>query len=317
MVFIHQCRQLKGAPAMLLVSLAVADFLVCIIIVPSEVYLYNVEYNLGPFTCRIFAFLNQLVFTISSFTLTLISIERLYVIKHPFQARAVITRRRARFMIVGSWLIAVLCSIPNAYRQEHMIHVQGIKQKAVCIPSTMQPWKKLNAIFDFLVKFTIPVLIMAISYSVAVVILYKSTRQSEQLQSMNMLNNKTRTNVATKTEITDLTIKPIKSKAKKTKSEKHQDERNQTIVMLLIVVLLYFITWGPFMVYQLMRRFDVFGAHYYFHPRLIFTTLKMLGIGNSCINPFVYVFTLKSFRSTITTTLCFHKGPNSTKKRIV
>ncbi|XP_033127411.1 galanin receptor type 2-like [Anneissia japonica] len=194
MVSIHQCRQLKGAPAVLLANLAVADFLLCLILVPLQSYVYyTTEFLLGPIVCRLGTFLNQLVIACSSFTLTLISVERLYVVKHPLKTRAMITPRRARIAIVGVWLIAALCAAPNTYRQEH---IYTDYRRAQCRPSFAQPWIHLNAMFDFVVKFTIPVLIMAIS------------------------------------------------------------------------------------------------------------TLKMLGIANSCINPFIYVFMSKSFRSAIRTTLC-------------
>ncbi|XP_033122007.1 allatostatin-A receptor-like isoform X2 [Anneissia japonica] len=304
MIAIHQCRQLKGVPAMLLVSLAIADFLVCLLIAPAEIYAYMaVEFHLGAFLCKFITFLNQLVFTCSSFTLTIISVERLYVVKYPLQARSVITTRRARFVIVGTWLFAVLCAVPNTYRQEHINRVHGIYRWSVCIPNDTKPWIELNALFDFFVKFAFPVLIMAISYAVVIVTLYKSTRQSKRLQSIKMSDNKI-IKSASNGETTELTNKSVKNMAKKTKAEKQQADRNQAIIMLLIVVVLFFVTWGPFMIYQLLDRLSVIDAHLTSVNRLIFIIVRMLAIANSCMNPFLYVFMSKSFRSAITATLC-------------
>ncbi|XP_071953402.1 type-1 angiotensin II receptor A-like [Antedon mediterranea] len=282
---IHRCRQLKGVPAMLLVSLAVADFLVCFIIVPAEMYtFYATEFHLGPFVCKFLTLLHQLVFACSSFTLTLISIERLYVVKYPLRARSVITTRRARFVIAGVWLSAALCAVPNTYRQIYQRHVWDIHSWATCSPSVIEPWKKINAMFDFLVTFIFPVLIMGVAYTIGTVTLCKSTRKSKRLQGIKMSNNVIRES-----------------------AERQQADKNQAILMLFIVVLLYILTWGPFMIFQLLGRFDVINVTYEGHMRLTYTLTRMLGIGNSCMNPFLYVFMSKGFRSSINTTLCCTK----------
>ncbi|XP_071953103.1 trissin receptor-like isoform X2 [Antedon mediterranea] len=226
---IHRCRQLKGVPAMLLVSLAVADFLVCLIIVPAEMYtFYATEFHMGPFVCKFLTLLHQLVFACSSFTLTLISIERLYVVKYPLQARSVITTRRARFVIAGVWLTAALCAVPNTYRQIYQRHEWGIYRWATCSPSMIEPWKKINAMFDFLVKFIFPVIIMGVAYAIVIVTLYKSTRQSKRLQSIKMSDNKISKSASMNGEMAVLTKKLAKhKKPAKSKAERQQAERNQ------------------------------------------------------------------------------------------
>ncbi|XP_006811954.1 neuromedin-U receptor 2-like [Saccoglossus kowalevskii] len=117
-LFIYVLRRIpsmKTTANIYLVNLAVADLLLLISVLVYYVFvitggMYIVK-NVG-FICYMTIFQNLLFFTIL-ITVIIISIERHVGICYPLRFRNSLTKKRATTMVVLSWLLGVLFSIPR------------------------------------------------------------------------------------------------------------------------------------------------------------------------------------------------------------
>ncbi|XP_033108969.1 QRFP-like peptide receptor [Anneissia japonica] len=114
---IRRCRQLRGAPIIFLVNLAVVDILVCLTYFPlyiylsltqSSMFLLNFHNNNVCIAAIFWEFQSQLC---SALTIASINFERCYVLKYPLRVRTVITFKRKLLFTAGIWVISILCSI--------------------------------------------------------------------------------------------------------------------------------------------------------------------------------------------------------------
>lgn len=94
-------------------------------------------------------------------------------------------------------------------------------------------------------------------------------------------------------------------------------ERKRTVRMLIVIVVLFDVSWFPFFTSQLFLQFSslridgggdfVEGDHYHHHHhglRVAMAFLHLLAYSNSCINPIIYCFLSENFRQHFRQTLC-------------
>ncbi|XP_033122295.1 QRFP-like peptide receptor [Anneissia japonica] len=113
---IRRCRQLRGAPVILLVNLAVADILVCLTYFPLYIYISLTQTRPLIITsnnnvCAVTLFLEFQSQLCSALTIASINFERCFVLKYPLRVRTVITFKRKLLVTAGIWVISTLCSI--------------------------------------------------------------------------------------------------------------------------------------------------------------------------------------------------------------
>ncbi|XP_025191406.1 opsin, ultraviolet-sensitive-like [Melanaphis sacchari] len=106
-----KCKSLQTPANMLIINLAVSDF---IMLAKASIFIYN-SYYLGPalgkLGCQICGFLGGLTGTVSIMTLAAISLDRYYVIVRPLKATVKTTKQRARIWIALIWIFGFLFSI--------------------------------------------------------------------------------------------------------------------------------------------------------------------------------------------------------------
>lgn len=109
-------RSIKGIQHWFLVSLAVADLMVGVLIMPLGIVndLYGC-WVFGPFLCLMWKVLDVLACTASILGLCLISLDRYFCITKPIQYAKWRTGRRARFMIGAIWVLSVVISVPPLF----------------------------------------------------------------------------------------------------------------------------------------------------------------------------------------------------------
>jgi len=117
-------RRLRTPSNLLIVSLAVSDLLVAVMVMPFAT-MYDVmgRWALGKAVCDMWTSLDVLLCTASILNLCAISVDRYFVITRPFQYAMKRTPLRMAAMIVAVWVLSALISIPPLFisKSEHVV----------------------------------------------------------------------------------------------------------------------------------------------------------------------------------------------------
>jgi len=127
-------RRLRTPSNLLIVSLAVSDLLVAVMVMPfATMYEVMGRWALGKAVCDMWTSLDVLLCTASILNLCAISVDRYFVITRPFQYAMKRTPVRMAAMIVAVWVLSALISIPplfiskSEYRVGHCMISQKIE----------------------------------------------------------------------------------------------------------------------------------------------------------------------------------------------
>jgi len=109
-------RRLRTPSNLLIVSLAVSDLLVAVMVMPfATMYEVMGRWALGKAVCDMWTSLDVLLCTASILNLCAISVDRYFVITRPFQYAMKRTPVRMAAMILAVWVLSALISIPPLF----------------------------------------------------------------------------------------------------------------------------------------------------------------------------------------------------------
>ncbi|KAF7654576.1 hypothetical protein LDENG_00067750 [Lucifuga dentata] len=176
-------KKLQNATNFFLRSLAVADMLVGILVMPISLIniLYDYAWPLPSALCPIWIYLDVLFSTASIMHLCAISLDRYVAIRNPIEHSRFNSRTKAMMKIAAVWTISIGVSMP--------IPVIGLhnKDKVFVNGSCVLNEERFMLIGSF-VAFFIPLVIMVVTYCLtiqvlqrqATVFLYESKTSSQQ-----------------------------------------------------------------------------------------------------------------------------------------
>uniref|UniRef100_A0AAQ6IJU4 G-protein coupled receptors family 1 profile domain-containing protein n=1 Tax=Anabas testudineus TaxID=64144 RepID=A0AAQ6IJU4_ANATE len=113
-------RQLHTSTNLLLLSLAVSDFLVGLIVMPFQILLLEPCWFLGDLVCVLFNFPLFITVCASVVNMVLISVDRYVAICDPLHYSAKVTANRVRISVLLCWIYSVFYSflfLPENLRQ--------------------------------------------------------------------------------------------------------------------------------------------------------------------------------------------------------
>ncbi|KAM6939424.1 5-hydroxytryptamine receptor 2B [Lycodopsis pacificus] len=322
-------RKLQNATNYFLMSLAVADLLVGLLVMPVALLtvLYDSDWPLPEALCPIWLFLDVLFSTASIMHLCAISLDRYIAIKKPIQHSQYKSRAKAMVKIALVWLISICIAIPipiKGLKNHHLPNNVTFNSNHTCMLKTDTFHKFI--MFGSLAAFFIPLTIMMVIYLLTVQVLRKkvyllrsrvsqrdptvstvfqreqaaSPPQAEQLHNLDSrlprMQAKTyadATNSPTRDEISFRRMSTIGKKSMQTLSNEQRASKVLGIVFLLFVVM-----WCPFFITNitsvLCTSCDV---------RVIARLMEIfvwVGYVSSGINPLVYTLFNRTFRQAFT-----------------
>ncbi|XP_072047531.1 5-hydroxytryptamine receptor 5B-like [Amphiura filiformis] len=114
-ISVFKFKQLRIVPNVFIVSLAVADLLVCMVVMPLALYqdISNGNWGLPPWLCDVWVSLDVLMSTASIWNLCVISLDRFLAITRPHQYARRRTAFTVLFAVLTTWLLAAFLSIPT------------------------------------------------------------------------------------------------------------------------------------------------------------------------------------------------------------
>uniref|UniRef100_A0A7N6A938 G-protein coupled receptors family 1 profile domain-containing protein n=1 Tax=Anabas testudineus TaxID=64144 RepID=A0A7N6A938_ANATE len=114
-ISISHFRQLHTPTNLLLLSLAVSDFLVGLIVIPFQILLTEPCWFLGDMVCILYFFVPYITVNASVVNMVLISVDRYVAICDPLHYSTKITQKRARISVLLCWVYCVFYSFMILY----------------------------------------------------------------------------------------------------------------------------------------------------------------------------------------------------------
>ncbi|XP_072051573.1 G-protein coupled receptor 54-like [Amphiura filiformis] len=260
-----------------IMNVAVSDLVFVLVCVPLTASLYaTVEWKLGAFLCKLNAYLQPVAVQATCATLTVMTVDRYYVIMSPFASRRTRTTCRAAIICCIIWILSALLHIPSAffYNVEKSYHT-NIETKHCFLDTSNEMRLKIYFTYLTLTTFLIPLVIIGVCYILILMHLWSLTIRNEFDDGNS---------VKVRSGFMPAAQSPARSASKTWKTTR----------IVLIIVLLFALCWAPIHVINLWR---VLSRHY---PDSLFN-FQMFALAlsycNSCINPAVYALAGASYKN--------------------
>ena len=287
-ILVRKKKYLRSFANFHLLNLAITDILFRILAVPD--LLDDQLIARSDFTCKIGEFCRYTTLAVTFAVLAGLAFDRYIHIVHPFRARTV-TWKHSRNIIALSWTYSLLCSAPFLYSIKCGVVVDDVTLEKIssCYDIPGPPSRISLSVF-LLFSFIIPLVFMAVVYSKVVIVLWSRARRK-------IINKHTQ-----KTKI--LAVK-----------------------MMVVIVLTYLITWGPKLVMKTMEVFnfkeDTFESAESQDEEVaeldtmsvLEATFEALSLASSVLNPLIFGYHNRSFRSEMKNIFLGMKRAKCFKKR--
>ncbi|XP_028654777.1 trace amine-associated receptor 13c-like [Erpetoichthys calabaricus] len=273
-ISISHFKQLHTPTNLLVLSLAAADFLVGVIIMPFMV-IQSIEtcWYFGDVFCFIYTMFLIFLTTVSMINLVIIAIDRYIAVSDPLLYSTRVTVRVACLSVAGIWTASLCYGFAVMFSNGNMDGVIGVDP---CPGDCLLAFNSVWGTVDLVCSFLLPVFIMATLYSKIIIIAKRHARAiSTQQKSHTEGANK---KISKKSE----------RKAAKT---------------LGIVVAVFILCWLPFYICTVLNQFINFSV-----PSVLSCAFLWLAYLNSCINPIIYALFYpwfqKSLKMLVTFKIC-------------
>lgn len=287
-VAVCMVRKLRRPCNYLLVSLAVSDLCVAILVMPTAL-LYEVlgKWNFGTVFCDIWVSFDVLSCTASILNLCAISVDRYWAITKPLEYGVKRTPRRMMLCVVLVWLGAACISLPpllilgNEHQNEH--------GEPICLVCQYFGYQ----IYATLGSFYIPLAVMLFVY-------YQIFRAARRI----VLDEKRAQTRLENTMNGGSKEKPIETSSGTIIGSPHQKKlrfqlakERKASTTLGIIMSAFTVCWLPFFILALVRPFlDEGQDEEPAVPKTLHSLFLWLGYANSLLNPVIYATLNRDFR---------------------
>ncbi|XP_034042440.1 trace amine-associated receptor 13c-like [Thalassophryne amazonica] len=259
-ISVSHFRQLHVPSNLLLVSLAVSDFLVGLVLMPSEILLQISCWFLGDLLCSLYNFVTFIVTSASVGNMVLISIDRYFAICVPLHYQTRVTVERVTLCICVCWCGSVLY---NGLILKKELSQPGRFNS--CYGECVIVITFTAGAADLVVTFIAPIIVIVVLY-LRVFVVAVSQARAMRLPVLAITHEQS----------VHVSVKKSEMKAAKT---------------LGVVVLVFLISFFPYYCIGLTRENSVSGSAASFVLYLYYL--------NSCLNPLIYALFYPWFRKAI------------------
>lgn len=256
-VFTH--KRLQTVTNTFVVSLAVADIMVAILVMPFGIYqqFNNKTWRLGRTLCLITTSFDVMFTTTSIFNLSCLAVDRYLAICRPFIHER-LTRPKVILMLSFSWIVPVFISFVPIMNSWNLLGIEDYIECAFPPSDANHCAFVVNKVFATvcsLIAFYIPTVFIVICN---VYIFRAARKQAQQIRSLELSAHKHHR----------------KGKLK------HETKAAKTVG---IIMGCFFICWFPFFIFNIIDPFIGYKISYNY-----WTVALWLGYINSMLNPFLY-----------------------------
>ncbi|XP_033176875.1 QRFP-like peptide receptor isoform X3 [Bombus impatiens] len=303
------CPRLRPLPStptnVFLGGLATADLLLILFCIPVKVAkLFSYTWTMGLFLCKSVHYMQSVSAICSVVTLTAMSIERYYAIVHPMRAQYTCTISQARKIVITTWVVSFLLGIPMIFTQTHKeVGLRVIAYWCVRDSEFGLLWRA-HEVYMLVLVLVLPLTVMGYCYTAICWEIWRVMKRRYHLTSRRTLNP---TNVDV--ESIPMTQRQSVRNSRRAQREDGQTEEEsrtirQVVKMLVAVVVLFVICWGPILVDNMLTSYGYLPRIKVGTYKHLNTAFQLMAYFNSCINPIVYGFMSKHFRESFLSAAC-------------
>lgn len=262
-------KQLQSPTNCFVMSLAVADCLVGLVVMPYSM-IRTVEgcWYFGSLFCRIHSSLDVMLCTASIFHLSCIAFDRYYAVCNPLVYSLKMSHRRVALLIAVCWLVPILISFGPIMLDLHVAGVDMLIPKDLCVFLV----SRIYAVMASLVAFYLPMAIMLVAYWK---IFKAAKRQARQISAME----------------SQMAAGVGKDSSKKKRHRNAMKRERKAAKTLGIIMGVFLIFWMPFFTVNIVDPFIEYSTEV-----ALWDLFLWLGYINSSLNPFLYGLFNRSFR---------------------
>ncbi|KAM9496729.1 trace amine-associated receptor 13c-like [Clarias gariepinus] len=262
-ISVFQFKQLHTPTNMLVLSLAVSDFLVGSFVMPLT-FIWTIEscWIIGRGFCISFLVISGFIITSSVYNVALIAVDRYLALSNPFLYTSTISWRAVCIVIYSNWSLSLL------YNTVVFCFNESFSNSVMCPGECYFFVNEVWSVIDLIYVFIFPLSVIIILYTRIFVIAKKHAT------AIRELNNHTRPNAQKK-----ITSHSMKSERKAAK-------------VLGILVSVFLLCLLPYYIYSLLG--NVIALQMETLPKLLIIIHL-----NSTINPFIYALFYPWFRRCI------------------
>ncbi|ESO01392.1 hypothetical protein HELRODRAFT_81881, partial [Helobdella robusta] len=284
-------RKLRTPSNLLIVSLAVSDLLVALLVMPfALVYEAKGCWIFGQTACDVWTSLDVFLCTASILNLCVISVDRYFVITRPFQYAMKRTPLRMTCMIVFVWLLSALISIPPMFgwkedpKKDHCNITQNIGY---------QFYATIGA-------FYLPLLVMVTIYYR----IYRVSSRIAEAEARSKPNN-CQLQQPHQSHSNSLSLTPSRQQSQSQQSQQSSNLSKECKATKTLGVIMgtFIACWLPFFILALIKPFchssDACIPHW------LNALFLWLGYANSFLNPIIYARFNREFRKPFREILLF------------
>ncbi|KAM9850629.1 trace amine-associated receptor 13c-like [Aulostomus maculatus] len=158
-ISVSHFRQLHTPTNILLLSLAVSDFVVGLLLMPGEALRQTVCWSLGDLACILYNYVSFILTSASVGDMVLISVDRYVAICHPLHYTSRVTLKRVQICVCLCWFFSILyCSILVTVGLTHPENYNSCYGECVLIIDN------IAGVVDLVVTFILPLTLIITLY---------------------------------------------------------------------------------------------------------------------------------------------------------
>ncbi|CAL8372461.1 unnamed protein product [Gadus morhua 'NCC'] len=269
-VSIAHFQQLHSPTNVLVLSLALADLLLGVTVMPlSTVRAVQGCWFYGDTFCLLHSAFDMFLTSVSIFHLICIAVDRHEAVCKPLHYSRNITMTVAWLMVSASWALAALYSYCLIYSKANIRGLEDYLASIYCLGSCNMLFNKLWGTLDTIIAFFFPCTVMVGLYAKIFLVAREHARKIDDMGGHGgTLNGK--------------------GAGGQTKRSEHKAAKT-----LGIVVVAFIFCWMPFFLNSIVDAYTGFST-----PAAVFEVFSWLSYFNSILNPVIYSLNYPWFRKT-------------------
>ncbi|XP_053165374.1 melanopsin [Hemicordylus capensis] len=262
-------RGLRTPANIFIINLAVSDFLMsitqCPVFFTSSL---SKRWIFGETGCELYAFCGALFGIASMITLTVIALDRYFVITRPLTSIGVMSKKKALLILLGVWLYSLAWSLPPFFGWSAYVP-EGLLTSCSWDYITFTPSVRAYTMLLFCFVFFIPLIAIIYSY----VFIFRAIKN------------------------TNRAVQSIGSDSSKESQRLYQKMKNEWKMakIALIVILLFVISWSPYSAVALLA----FAGYSHVLTPFMNSVPAVIAKASAIHNPIIYAIAHPKYRMAI------------------